>query len=43
MQLLRTFLRAPDIQVYSFTQTDAYLRKLSALNLNKIVIPQGGV
>ena len=42
MQLLRTFLRAPDIQVYSFTQTDAYLRKLSALNLNKIVIPQGG-
>lgn len=42
MQLLRTYLRSPDIQVYSFTQADAYLRRLSALNLNKIVIPQGG-
>ncbi len=42
MQLVRTYLRAPDIQVYSFTQADAYLRRLSTLNLNKVVIPQGG-
>jgi hypothetical protein len=42
VQLVRAFLRTPDIQVYSFTQADAYLRRLSALNLNKIVVPQGG-
>lgn len=42
MQLVRAFLRTPGIQVYSFTQADAYLRRLSTLNLNKIVVPQGG-
>jgi len=43
MQTLRTFIRAPDIQAVSFTQADAYVRRLSTLNLNKIVIPQGGI
>jgi len=42
MQTLRTFIRAPDIQAFNFTQADAYLRRLPSLSLNKIVIPQGG-
>ena len=36
---LRTLLRAPDVQIYSFTQADAYVRRLSYLN--KIVLPEG--
>lgn len=39
--MLRAFLRAPDIQVYSFTQADAYVRRGAFSYLNKIVLPQG--
>ena len=42
MQMLRTFIRSPDIQAFSFTQADAYVRRLATLKLNKMVIPQGG-
>jgi TRAP-type uncharacterized transport system substrate-binding protein len=41
LQTLRTLLRAPNVQLYSFTQADAYVRRLSYLN--KIVLPQGGI
>ncbi len=43
LQTLRSFIRAPEIQAFNFTQADAYVRRLSGLNLNKIVIPQGGI
>jgi len=36
---LRTLLRAPKVQIYNFTQADAYVRRLSYLN--KIVLPEG--
>ena len=39
IQTLRTLIRAPDVQVYNFTQADAYVRRLAYLN--KIVLPQG--
>jgi hypothetical protein len=42
LQTLRTFIRSPAIQAFSFTQADAYLRKFATLHLNKIVVPQGG-
>lgn len=42
LQTLRTFIRAPDIQAFDFAQADAYVRRLATLNLNKIIIPQGG-
>ncbi len=38
-QTLRTLIRAPDVQVFNFTQADAYVRRLAYLN--KIVLPQG--
>ena len=40
-QTLRALLRAPGVQIYNFTQADAYVRRLSYLN--KIVIPQGAI
>lgn len=43
MQTLRTFIRSPEIHAFNFTQADAYIRRLPALTLNKIVIPQGGI
>lgn len=36
---LRTLVREPQVQLYSFTQADAYVRRHSFLN--KIVLPQG--
>lgn len=39
VQTLRTLNAAPDVLVYSFTQAEAYVRKLP--HLNKIVVPQG--
>ena len=41
LQTLRTLLRAPNVQLYHFTQADAYVRRLSYLN--KIVLPQGAI
>jgi len=37
--LMRTLLHTPDIHLYSFTQADAYARKISYLN--KLVLPEG--
>ncbi len=41
LQTLRTLVRTPDVQVYNFTQADAYVRRLPYLN--KIVLPQGSI
>ncbi len=38
---VRTLLRLDGVQLYSFTQADAYVRRLSYLN--KIVLPQGSL
>ncbi|MCX6953667.1 MAG: ABC transporter substrate-binding protein [Verrucomicrobia bacterium] len=38
-QTLRALIRDPEVQVYSFTQADAYVRRLPYLN--KISLPQG--
>ena len=38
---LRTLTRTPDIQLFSFTQADAYVRRIPYLN--KIVVPQGSL
>lgn len=40
-QTLRTLVRAPGIQLYSFTQADAYVRRNAFLN--KITLPQGSI
>jgi TRAP-type uncharacterized transport system substrate-binding protein len=39
LQTLRTLVRSPEVQAYSFTQADAYARRFTYLN--KIVLPQG--
>jgi TRAP transporter TAXI family solute receptor len=41
LQTLRTLIRAPEIQLYHFTQADAYVRRIDYLN--KIVLPQGAI
>lgn len=41
LQTLRSVLRAPNVQVYHFTQADAYVRRIPYLN--KIVLPQGAI
>jgi TRAP-type uncharacterized transport system substrate-binding protein len=41
MQTLRTLGRAPGIQLFSFTQADAYVRRNPFLN--KISLPQGSI
>ncbi|PTX94279.1 TAXI family TRAP transporter solute-binding subunit [Opitutus sp. ER46] len=38
-QVLRTLLRTPEVQLYDFTQADAYVRRYPYLN--KTVLPQG--
>ncbi len=40
---LRTLIRAPGIQAFTFTQAEAYVRRLSSLYLNKVVLPQGAL
>ena len=40
-ETLRALLRAPAVQIYSYTQADAYVRRLSYLN--KIVVPEGAI
>lgn len=39
LDTLRTLMRAPDIQMFSFTQAEAYTRRIRYLN--RIVVPQG--
>ena len=41
LQTLRTLLRTPEVQLYHFTQADAYVRRVPYLN--KIVLPQGSL
>ena len=41
IQTLRDLIRTPEVQVYHFTQADAYVRRNDALN--KIVVPQGAI
>jgi TRAP transporter TAXI family solute receptor len=38
---LRTLIHSPDIQMYNFTQADAYVRKFTYLN--KIEFPEGSI
>jgi hypothetical protein len=40
-QTVRTLLRTPEVQLYHFTQADAYVRRLTYLN--KIVLPRGAI
>jgi TRAP-type uncharacterized transport system substrate-binding protein len=40
-QTLGTLFRAPNVQLYHFTQADAYVRRIPFLN--KIVVPQGAI
>jgi len=40
-QTLRSLARSPDVQLFSFTQADAYVRKNAYLN--KITLPQGSI
>lgn len=40
-QTLRTLLRTPGVQIYNFTQADAYVRRF--VYLNKIILPQGSI
>jgi len=38
---LRTLIRSPNVQIFNFTQADAYVRRLT--DLNKIVLPEGSI
>lgn len=40
-QTLRALIRSPDIQVYNFTQADAYVRRYAFLN--RIELPEGSM
>jgi TRAP-type uncharacterized transport system substrate-binding protein len=40
-QTVRTLLRTPEVQLYHFTQADAYVRRLTYLN--KIILPRGAL
>ncbi len=40
-QTLRTLVRAPDVQLYSFVQADAYVRRFSYLS--KMQFPEGSI
>jgi TRAP-type uncharacterized transport system substrate-binding protein len=41
IQTVRTLVRTPGVQLFSFTQADAYVRRFPYLN--KIVLPQGSI
>ena len=41
LNTLRTLIRTDDVQLYHFTQADAYVRRVPYLN--KIVLPQGSI
>jgi len=40
---LQTLLHSPDVQLYSFTQADAYVRRREFPYLNKMVLPEGAL
>jgi TRAP transporter TAXI family solute receptor len=40
---LQTLLHSPDVQLYSFTQADAYVRRREFTYLNKMVLPEGSL
>ena len=40
---LRALLHADGVQLYSFTQADAYVRRRGFTYLNKVVLPQGSI
>ena len=41
MATLRTLIRSPEVQIFNFTQADAYVRRLTYLN--KMVLPEGSI
>jgi hypothetical protein len=41
LQTLRTLIHSPDVQMYNFTQADAYVRKFTYLD--KIEFPEGSI
>ena len=41
MQTLRSLVRAPGVQIFNFSQADAYVRRFSYLN--KMVLPEGSI
>ena len=41
IQTLRSLIRAPDVQLFNFTQADAYVRRNAYLN--RITLPQGSI
>jgi TRAP-type uncharacterized transport system substrate-binding protein len=41
VQVLRTLIHSPDVQMYNFTQADAYVRRYAYLN--KIEFPEGSI
>jgi TRAP-type uncharacterized transport system substrate-binding protein len=41
IQILRTLIRAPEVQLFHFAQADAYVRRNAYLN--KITLPQGSI
>ena len=41
IQTLRTLIREPEVQIFNFTQADAYVRRYAYLN--KIDLPQGSI
>jgi hypothetical protein len=41
VQTLRTLLRSPGVQMYNFTQADAYVRRFTYLN--KMELPEGSI
>ena len=41
IQILRNLLRSPNVQLYHFTQADAYVRRVPFLH--KIVLPRGAI
>jgi hypothetical protein len=41
IQTLRTLIHSPDLQIYNFTQADAYIRHYTYLN--KIELPEGSI
>jgi hypothetical protein len=41
IQTLRTLIRSPDVQLYNFTQADAYVRRFTYLN--RMELPEGSI
>jgi TRAP transporter TAXI family solute receptor len=41
IQILRTLIHSPDVQMYNFAQADAYVRRREFTYLSKMVLPEG--